>query len=302
MRRRTSLAVAVVAVIAALVLSGCGSTADPASPSAAASTSVSGAASGTDPTASTASTAPAAGSYVALGDSYAAAPGVPITSIAGGCFRSNHDYAHLLAAALHASLTDVTCSGATTRDLTRPQQIVQVQVPPQFDALKPTTTLVTLGIGGNDLDLFEAVLDRCLTGVRRCLQGVDVRGDTETVEQRLTKALREVHHRSPAARVVLVGYPQLIPANDTGCAGLPARAKVLGTVRRLIADFSTMMARAARGGRARYVDLIGPSAGHDICSASPWINGSRDTGQAVAFHPLPAEQQAVAHLVGQALG
>jgi len=50
------------------------------------------------------------------------------------------------------------------------------------------------------------------------------------------------------------------------------------------------------------VDLIGPSRGHDICSASPWINGNHDTDRAIAFHPLPVEQEAVARLVGQAIG
>lgn len=285
----TALALALV-----LVLGGCGST-----------TGSSGAPVTTPAPATTpASTAGAyaSGSYVALGDSYAAAPGVPTTSIAGGCFRSDHDYPHLLAAAIGVPLTDVTCSGATTASLTGRQRIVQVSVAPQFEALKPSTTLVTLGIGGNDLDLFEAVLDRCLTGAAQCLQGLDIPGDLATVRQRLTTALREIHHRSPAARVVLVGYPQLVGASDTGCAGLSASPKVLGTVRGLITEFSTMMARAARSGGATYVDLIAPSAGHDICSASPWINGSHDTGRAIAFHPLLAEQEAVATLVQQALG
>jgi len=286
-------------MITALALAGCGATGDtgksPAPASAPASVPASPSAS------ASASKAPPSGSYVALGDSYSAAPGVPTTSVADGCFRSDHNYPHLLAAALHLSLTDVTCSAATTGNLTGPQSIVQVAVPPQFDALKPTTALVTLGIGGNDLDLFEAVLDRCLIGDGQCLQGVDVSSAVATVEQRLTTALREIHRRSPAATVVLVGYPQLIPANDTGCAQLPADSEMLGTVRRLIAEFSTMMARAAHAGGATYVDLIGPSAGHDICSSSPWINGSQDTDQAIRFHPFLAEQQAVARLVQQAL-
>lgn len=294
MRRRSALTLAVAAA-AALMLGGCGSAAGPASAPGSASPPVSPTAATTTPPAHT------SGSYVALGDSYAAAPGVPTTSVAGGCFRSDHDYPRLLAAALHIALTDVTCSGATTGNLTGPQQIVQVAVPAQLEALKPTTTLVTLGIGGNDLDLFEAVLDRCLAGARQCLQGVDVDGDVHTIEQRLTTALQEIHRRSPHARVVLVGYPQLISADATGCATLPADSRTLRTVHGLIADFSTMMARAARSGRATYVDLIGPSAGHDICSDSPWINGDQDTDQAIRFHPLPAEQQAVARLVAQAV-
>ena len=39
--------------------------------------------------------------YVALGDSYTAAPFVPLTDVASGCYRSSNNYPRLLAAALH---------------------------------------------------------------------------------------------------------------------------------------------------------------------------------------------------------
>lgn len=291
--------VLVTVLLPALAVAGCGRT----SASTAESTAAAGSASSSGGNTSVAaSPAPSAMSYVALGDSYAAAPGVPTTSVAGGCFRSDHDYPHLLAAALHARLTDVTCSGATTDDLTGRQRILQVSVPPQLDALSRSTALVTLGMGGNDLGLFQAVLDRCLRGDASCLDGIGIERDTTVVEHRIEGALRRIHRRSPEARVVLVGYPQLIPADRHGCAALPANSDVLARVGRLIADFSTMMARAAAARGATYVDLIGPSAGHDICSGSPWINGPRNTDQAMAFHPLLAEQQAVAGLVARAVG
>lgn len=300
MRRRSLLAVA--ALITAVALGGCGSSADPESAPASGGGSAPASAPASAPPSPSAATATrpahASASYVALGDSYAAAPGVPTTTVAGGCFRSDHDYPHLLARARpDLRLTDVTCSGATTVDLTSPQRIVQVSVPPQLDALTRSTRLVTLGIGGNDLGLFEAVLDRCLQGDRTCLQGIDTTRDTAVVQHRLVDALRRIHRRSPAARVVLVGYPQLVAPDARGCAALPADPTVLASVRRLVADFSTMMARAAKAGGATYVDLIGPSAGHDICSSSPWINGNESDGQAIAFHPLLAEQEAVAALL-----
>jgi lysophospholipase L1-like esterase len=238
--------------------------------------------------------------YVALGDSYSAAPGVPVTDLAGGCLRSSHDYPHLLAAAVPAlRLTDVTCSGATTADLTRPQRINQVTVPAQLDALSRRTRLVTLGIGGNDLGLFGTLLGWCLEGGQNCVRGVSahVDRDTAVIHRRLVSSLRAIHRRAPHATVVLVGYPQLVPANHLGCAGLQVAPAVLAYVGRLIARFSTMMASAARAGGATYVDLVGPSAGHDICSADPWVNGRQPTDRAIPFHPFRAEQQAVAGLL-----
>ena len=53
-----------------------------------------------------------------MGDSYTAAPFVPLTDIADGCFRSSNNYPHLLAADLHIEdLRDRSCSGASTSDL-----------------------------------------------------------------------------------------------------------------------------------------------------------------------------------------
>lgn len=277
-----------------VLLSGCGAS-GPASHSRPAS----GAPRSADaPAASSEPTLPRV-RYVALGDSYSAAPGVPTTSLAGGCLRSDHDYPHLIAAAdPRVRLTDVTCSGATTSDLVQRQRIQQVSVPPQLDALTPATQVVTLGVGGNDLGLFGTLLGWCLEGGQRCIAGLTgrVHHDLAVIEDNLVRSLRAVHRRAPRATVILVGYPQLIPADHLGCAGLQVDPAVLAFAARLIERFSATMARAARAGGATYLDLIGPSAGHDICSTSPWVNGRQPTNLAIPFHPLPAEQQAVARL------
>src|SRR6188472_4098739 len=44
--------------------------------------------------------------YVALGDSYAAAPLVPVTDVANGCFRSSSNYPSIVAKKLGADLDD----------------------------------------------------------------------------------------------------------------------------------------------------------------------------------------------------
>ncbi|MFD7408719.1 hypothetical protein ACFV7R_40130 [Streptomyces sp. NPDC059866] len=50
--------------------------------------------------------------YVALGDSYASAPLVP-TQADATCLRSHQNYPSLVARSRSATLTDVSCSGAT---------------------------------------------------------------------------------------------------------------------------------------------------------------------------------------------
>ena len=75
----------------------------------------------------------------------------------------------LVASALGLSLTDVSCSGAKTENLTN-EQLPGV-TPPQFNALTPSTRVVTLGMGGNDGNLF-GTLDRAKFIFRDALESV----------------------------------------------------------------------------------------------------------------------------------
>jgi hypothetical protein len=101
-----------------------------------------------------------AASYVSLGDSYTSGPFIlpPASGAPLECLQSARDYSHLTAAALGLSLRDVSCSGATTENLTTTAQYSDQ--PPQFDALSASTQVVSVGIGGNDKGLF---LDTLIT-------------------------------------------------------------------------------------------------------------------------------------------
>jgi hypothetical protein len=103
------------------------------------------------------------GPYVSLGDSYTAAPLVPNpTGNPIGCGRSTNNYPSDVARALTLSpFTDASCSSATTADMTRSQSVPFGGTnPPQFNALAPGDSLVTLGIGGNDAGLIS-VAEEC---------------------------------------------------------------------------------------------------------------------------------------------
>ena len=65
-----------------------------------------------------------AADWAGLGDSYAAGPLIPNQQLSPlGCLRSDHNFAHLAAAALGRTLTDASCSGAKTDDMTAPQDV-----------------------------------------------------------------------------------------------------------------------------------------------------------------------------------
>lgn len=256
--------------------------------------------------------------YVALGDSYSAGPLIPTTDLAGGCARSDHNYPSLVAAELGvADFVDVTCSGATTRDLVRAQRpFADSRIPPQVRAVTGRTDLVTLGIGGNDLDLFGTLVATCTrlrasdpTGSPCAVQlrasGRDLEAATATISRRVATALTTIRARAPRATVLLVGYLRLVPDSGT-CPELPLAVGDYAEGRRISRALDRALARAAARTGVTYVDMHTASRGHDICSADPWVNGRvTDRRKALAYHPLAAGMRADAdrvlgHLRGRA--
>jgi len=292
-RSRGTVSLAVLLVLLALV-AGC--------------TSSSGAqSSGSDPSSAAPRTM---GRYVALGDSYTAGPLVPTTDLAGGCARSDHNYPHLVAAALDVhTLVDVSCSGASTADLTEAQHPFQGStVPPQLRAVDRRTTLVTLGIGGNDLDLFATLIGTC-TRLRRsdpggtpcrdyfAQHGPDLDRAFTTIATNVTAAVRAVRHKAPDATVVLVGYLRLVPDRGT-CVALPLATGDYAEGRRITRGLNAALERAAKRTDVPFVDMYAASHGHDACSADPWVNGSvTDRAKALAYHPFAAGMRAAARQV-----
>ncbi len=253
-------------------------------------------------------------SYVALGDSFTAAPGIPETS-SDGCLRSSHDYPSLVASALggDVELADRSCSGAESRDLLAAQEVGGSTRPPQLDSLDRDTDLVTLSIGGNDYGVFLRLVGGCVSVAAQdpdgspCRDAARAQGDLlaqtrARIVGRLVRAIEEVHQRSPKAQLLVVGYPQLVPADGACTDLLPLATGDLPFARRINHALTDNLARAAARTDTTYVDVWRASAGHDVCSDRPWVNGQLAVqGGAIPFHPLPAGQQGVADLVVRAV-
>ncbi|MFL6116886.1 MAG: SGNH/GDSL hydrolase family protein [Catenulispora sp.] len=269
----------------------------------------------------TAATASAAGfhHYVALGDSYTSGPFIPAQRLDPlGCGRSTANYPSVVAAALHVgAFTDVSCAGADTTDLARPQQVpLNGTNAPQLDALRLDTDLVTVGIGGNDFDLFDRLVTTC-PGLRPgdptgnpceehfTTNGVDtVKTVIGTIRPRIDAALGAIRQRSPGARVLVVGYPRIAPENGYCPDVLPFADGDYAWLNQVERDLNQALEDAAANGDAEFVDTYGPSRGHDACArgGSAWINGKdQDVFAAAAYHPVKAGMAGVAAVVLRAL-
>ncbi|MFI0238057.1 SGNH/GDSL hydrolase family protein [Streptomyces sp. NPDC016845] len=242
--------------------------------------------------------------YVALGDSYTSGPGIP-AQVDAVCARSDRNYPSLIARSRHVtSFTDVSCGGATTAEMWQAQGTNK----PQLDAVRRDTDLVTLQIGGNDIG-FGSIISTCAGLSAQDLSGDPCRRhynaggyDALTVKilqtaPKVTRVLRAVHARAPHARVVVVGYPALLPDDGTGCyPTVPFAAKDFPYLRDTQKHLNLMLRTVAHLNRADYVDTYRPTVGHDMCKAPAdrWIEPLVPTSPAAPAHPNAKGQEAMA--------
>ena len=265
---------------------------------------------------------PTHGVYAALGDSYTAGPGIPDqTGTPSECQRSSSNYPALVARALGlgtAQTDDVSCSGATIADLSDPQSTGGGTNPAQLSALSSADTIVTLGIGGNDID-FSGVLTRCVevdmvpsligswaSGTAAC-ESYYTSGGFNQIDQKIQDAgtslasvLTQIRQSAPHARVYVVGYPDLLPSGGDSCARtLGITPGDLAFLNQEELRLNSMLSRQARTAGAVYVDTYTPSQGHDACSAAEtrWTEPLLPTAAAAPLHPNARGEQGMADAV-----
>jgi len=253
--------------------------------------------------------------YVALGDSYSSGAGInpqvvgaPVT-----CSRSQLNYSEDIAKVTRpASFTDVTCSGAKTSDFFTSQA---AGVAPQLDAVHKDTRLVTMTIGGNDENVFVdsffgcAVVDAGDPTGNPCEQKYGTTF-TDLIKNQtypnLVKALSAVRAKAPRATVVILGYPQILPAEGSlSCYALTGIS--IGDVPWLVHQAKVandVVRRAAAKTGARYVDTYTPSAGHDACSGAGtrWMEPLVGPVNAYPVHPNAVGEAAMARETLAAIG
>lgn len=263
-------------------------------------------------------TGPFSGPFVALGDSYAAGNLIPSSpsGTPAGCLRSSHDYGADAAAALRVtSYVDATCTGATTASMTSPESVLLGTNPPQFSRLAANDSVVTLTIGGDDIS-FLGVLETCaklsLTGLfgHPCQRHYTAGGTDRLVAAidatapKVAAVLNGIHHAAPSARVLVVGYPDLLPNTGHGCWPLvPFAFGDVPYLRGIEIDLNQMLARTAAANDAVFVDTYHATIGHDACSSPSVkdVEGLIPASPAYPFHPNRRGQQVMADQVIAAL-
>jgi hypothetical protein len=282
--------------------------------------------------------------WAALGDSYTAgaipAAGDEFQHPRDGCVRTTDSYPEVIARDLGplVNLKNVSCGNAKIENITTVGQFPigrQIpgfpadpdypfpQVPIQLRAVNINTRLVTVGIGGNTLG-FGDILDTCLKlGLATGGTGTpckdeftkDTLGDLPFDERfrdlaaEYDEMLLAIHTAAPAARIITVGYPFIIPVDTTKCTfgdlmqfGTITRgdlnwlrASVLERLNGVIED------ETVRNGDS-FVNIYDSSRGHSVCDTDKWVEGILDSqGRPALVHPNSAGQANAARQVERAI-
>jgi lysophospholipase L1-like esterase len=242
--------------------------------------------------------------YVALGSSFAAGPGVPDPT--GSCGRSDSNYANLVANTLELSLTDVSCNGATTDNI---RHTPQNGAAPQINAVTAETRLVTVTIGGNDINYTSSTFACAGTPAdEQCTANLDQQAIDNAVDQlpgKLAATIDAIRDKAPRATVVLVTYPRVFPVDAINCEELelsPQDTRYLAALGQTLEDIFVSVATRKQ---ILVADAYVRAAGHGPC-ATPiterWVAGNVVASSGIRYHPTAEGHQEMARLVLAALG
>lgn len=257
--------------------------------------------------------------YVAIGDSYTAAPQLAnqiAVSTPADCYQSDSNYPHIVAKAIKApSLTDVSCSGAFIKHLTEPQWTKDGSNAAQGDALSAQTKLVTIGLSGNDsylLPLFFECAGQphdpanpsfCVKKFRSNGQDKFI-ASVRAVAPKIDEMLSAVRAKAPNAEVFVVGYPQISPNDGTECPDeMPFTAADLTYLDSGMQQLDAQLRASAKSHGMTYVDTYTPSKGLGVCAPRDrrWIESVVPTSPTFAMHPNPVGEMGIAEAVLKAI-
>ncbi|MFC8247400.1 SGNH/GDSL hydrolase family protein [Streptomyces chartreusis] len=278
--------------------------------------------------------------WVALGDSYTAgvipAAGDVFEIPRDGCERTDRSYPQVIDRDLGSffELTNVSCGAATIEDVTfNAQQPIGRHlppisedpdypfppVPPQSEAVKSGTDVITVGVGGNTLG-FADILLRCLelgqgsggvgTPCKDAL-AADIPAKLTKVGTDYDQMLAKLHEKGPHAKILAVGYPRVIPKDTSKCRYndihqfLSITPDDLDWLRQDVLEPLNKVIEKSAGTQdsATFVNLYDSSEKHSVCDAGKWVEGVLDSDNRPALvHPnAKGHQNAADHVTSELL-
>jgi len=243
--------------------------------------------------------------YVNMGDSFSAGEGTYGPYQSGTdtstdmCHRSSNSFSGQYAASSSYwnTVTNIACSGATTPDIvTAPgaknaMGIPTQGEPAQVSALSSKTSLVTMTIGGNDLNL-AGLIGNCLiqgardsTATNNCYHNAFSDSFINSISNlvpALESTYQAIQQAAPNARLIVSTYPDTFPQTYTGqCSEgigpvqiiyLITSQDELTRINEVVTALNSAITTAANAVGAEVMNVQGLFSGHEMCTGSPWVN------------------------------
>ena len=219
--------------------------------------------------------------YVNLGDSYSAGFGSgnlregPIPDCVQG---DGPSHVTKVASKAKMKLTlDIACAGYTSAQIGQ----VASMIKPELQKAK----LVTLTLGGNDLDLRELVLACSNFGSNKDCDAL-VKTNTKrlpSLAKSVNGTLRTVD-KATRGQIIVLGYPRIFTTTGGDNQFITVRnAKKLN---KLADGLNKAVAKGTRGTSAEFASVTKQFNNHGFGSANPWIYmNPADPGDPLSLHP-----------------
>lgn len=256
--------------------------------------------------------------YASLGDSYSSGEGNPpfdpgTNMPSDNCHRSSASWTRQLTYFSKFAMAPgghIACSGAISDDLTHTNHSYKIE-PAQDDRLKNlavTPSVITLTMGGNDTDFkFAPIVAACYLfgnlppATSQCSKMIsDAESNFPALKRTLIDDYNHIHSKIPSARIVVVGYPNLMSDNSTSTAHCPwidhhNRVGLQNLSVDLDAAINSAVSAAPSADNAAYVSTLHVLQGHELCTAKSWVNDISVSGKYTKYsaHPNQAGQLAI---------
>jgi hypothetical protein len=265
-----------------------------------------------------ASSAVASGTpYVSLGDSFVSGPLIPNQGAYPiGCEQSTNNYPHLAAAALGLQLTDMSCAGATSANMNSPQTTTGGTNPPQLSPINSATRVVSISIGGNDIN-FSGIVENCaaLTPWGPTPVGANCKGyyapngndslaaGINALAPKVGAILQQIHALAPGAKIFVVGYPAILPPSGACWPVLPFESGDAQYLQQTELEMNHMLQAEAAANGSTYVDTYTASESHSACApaSSRWVEPLIPSCICAPVHPSAAGEAGMATLLETAM-
>jgi lysophospholipase L1-like esterase len=244
--------------------------------------------------------------FVAMGDSFSSGQGAP-PYLDTSCRTSDNTYSEQYYQLSNTPLGApdlVACYGAQISDINSQNSHGNPNQPPQVNWISSSTRLITLTIGGNDVN-FAGILQDCV--VLQVLSNTcdnDLNNVVSAIKNELgplTSVYKAIKQQAQNAKIVVLTYPKIFPT--TTCSGTGrVTPDQLNKINAAWSQFNGVIKSAAASAGVTVVDVEGLFAGHDVCSNTPYANAFLAGDPHASYHPTAAGYAAEAAYLYQKIG